>query len=57
VKNLRRFAVLESNGLPIDEFVANVVKIGATFDINTFATPAEAIVWIKANTSLVELSP
>lgn len=57
VKNLRRFAVLEANWIDINEFRDNIVKIGASFDINTFATTEEARQWIRDNTDLAEETP
>jgi len=56
IKNLRRFAVLEANWIDVNEFLNNVVKIGASFDINTFSTKEEARQWIRSNCDLIETS-
>lgn len=55
IKNLRRFAILEANGIDVEEFKNNVIKIWATFDINTFTTIEEARQWIRDNTDLQEI--
>ena len=59
VKKLTRFIIGEYNEAYVNgaEFASSVQAVGAEFQIEMFLTPAEAIVWIKANTSLVELSP
>ncbi len=57
VKNLRRFAVLEASWIDINEFRDNVIKIWASFDINTFATIEETKQWLRDNTDLVETTP
>jgi hypothetical protein len=35
----------------------NVVKVGAEFNIERFTTTADAIAWVKANTSIAEITP
>ena len=59
VKKLTRFIIGEYNEAYVNgaDFASSVQAVGAEFQIDMFATPAEASVWIKANTSLVELSP
>jgi hypothetical protein len=56
VPKLTRFIIGEYNETYVDgaEFAKSVQAVGARFQIEMFATPEEAIVWIKANTNLVE---
>ena len=39
------------------DYIASMIAVGAEFQITPFATLADAIVWIKANTNLVEKTP
>lgn len=57
IKNLRRFAVLEANGIDVNEFKNNVIKIWATFDINDLSNIEEARQWIRDNTDILEETP
>ena len=57
IKNLRRFAILEANWIDVWEFLENVKKIWATFDINDLSNIEEARQWIRDNTDLVEETP
>ncbi len=59
VPKLTRFIIGEYNDTYVigADYVASMVSVGAEFQITPFATPAEAIIWVKANTSLVEQTP
>lgn len=59
VKKLTRFVLCEYNETYVDpvELSKSLTNVGARFDISVFATPEEAITWVKANTNLVERTP
>lgn len=50
---------LEYNELFVDpvELTKSIKAVGAEFQVDPFLTTADAIVWIKANTDLVETAP
>jgi hypothetical protein len=56
VPKLTRFIIGEYNDTYVigADYVASMVAVGAEFQITPFATPTDAIVWIRANTNLVE---
>ena len=59
VKKLTRFVMCEYNEAYVDpsELSRSITNVGARFDIAIFATPEEAIGWLKSNTSLIERTP
>ncbi len=59
IPKLTRFIIGEYNEEFVDgaEFAKSVQAVGARFQIEMFATPEEAIAWLKANTDLVEEEP
>ena len=59
IKKQTRFIMWEYNEtyINVDDYKANVANVGAEFQIEIFATSAEAITWIKENTDLVEEAP
>ena len=59
IKKMTRFIMWEYDETYIDEldYKNNVVKVGSDFQIEMFETPADAIIWVKDNTSLVEREP
>ena len=56
IKKQTRFIVWEYNDTYINpvDFSNNIANVWAEFQIQMFSTPADAIIWIKANTDLVE---
>lgn len=59
IPKLTRFIVGEYEDAYVDgaRFAASVAAVGARFQIEMFATPQEAVDWIRANTNLVETEP
>lgn len=59
VPKLTRFMYLEYNELYVDpvELTRSISAVWAEFQVEAFLTPADAILWVKANTNLVETAP
>jgi len=59
IKKQTRLIIWEYEDTIVDPvlYAKNVANVWAEFQIEIFPTTAEAIVWIKANTSLVETTP
>ena len=58
IKKKTRFIIgeYEDTVVNVNDYIANVQNVWSEFQIEMFATPADAIAWIKANTDLLLLN-